>query len=140
MPLKNCFFTSKFLQPIQEQYKCTCTYKCKYNIACIGTKVLPNAVTPSPCYSLQKLRAIPQIKYLWEINLAVITAQWVLLSGIQLPWSRAWVFLELDVTVLLGHPVYLWMGGVGVLCRNRAVSSKERKQRRAHQLLLQQAG
>ena len=33
-------------------------------------KVLPNAVTPTPCYSLQKLGAIHQIKHFWEIKLS----------------------------------------------------------------------
>lgn len=33
-------------------------------------KVLPNDVTPTPCYSLQKLRAIHQIKHFWEIKLS----------------------------------------------------------------------
>lgn len=48
-------------------------------VSCIGMKVLPNAVTPTPCYSLQK--AINQAEHFWEIKLSqyynpVVLAVW----------------------------------------------------------------
>lgn len=95
-------------------------------LSCIGMKVLRNAVTPTPCFLLQKLGAIHPIEYFGEIKLSSYYSP----VGLAV-WSSAALEQSLGFAGASCHsapraPMYLWVGWVSLAGIGVSAGRKEK--------------